>query len=112
MTKFYRNSFIGDLVACLQMRNRARICKSLRSPGIDSQRGAQPYLSYQPVRPRRLAESIPVLLIRSQIRKQKWGNASMLQGPVKSNEEGVEDLLMRETLQLEQLVNRDLPFLA
>jgi hypothetical protein len=43
-------------------KSRARICKSLRSPGIDSQPGRpvrQPYLAYQHVRINRLAESIP-----------------------------------------------------
>jgi hypothetical protein len=45
----------------------------LRSPGIDSQPGGpvrQPYLTYRPARLYRLAESIPGLLKRLQIRAQ------------------------------------------
>jgi hypothetical protein len=45
----------------------------LRSPGIGSRSwraGKQPYLSYRPARLHRLAESIPGLLKRSQIRAQ------------------------------------------
>ncbi len=45
----------------------------LRSPGIDSQPGepvCKPYLMYRPTWPHRLAESIPGLLKRLQIRVQ------------------------------------------
>ncbi len=46
----------------LTLYPRARICKPLRSPGIDSQSGGpvrQPYLTYRPARLHRLAKSIP-----------------------------------------------------
>ncbi len=52
---------------------RARICKPFKEPGIDSQPGGtvrQPYLLYQLVRLHRLAESIPRLLKRLQMRAQ------------------------------------------
>jgi hypothetical protein len=52
---------------------RARICKSFKEPGIDSQPGRpvrQPYLLYRLARLHRLAESIPGLLKRLQIRAQ------------------------------------------
>ncbi len=49
----------------------------LRSPGIDSQPGGpirQPYLTYQPARLHRLAESIPGLLERLEIRDTGSGS--------------------------------------
>ena len=52
---------------------RARICKPFKEPGIDSQPGGpvrQPYLLYRLARLHRLAESIPGLLKRLQIRAQ------------------------------------------
>ena len=52
---------------------RARICKPFKKHGIDSQPGGpvrQPYLLYRLVRLHRLAESIPGLLKRLQIRAQ------------------------------------------
>ncbi len=52
---------------------RARICKPFKEPGIDSQsRGPvrQPYLLYRLNRLHRLAESIPWLFKRLQIRAQ------------------------------------------
>ncbi len=54
---------------------RARICKPFKGPGIDSQHGGPvrwPYLMYRPARSHRVAESIPGLLKRLQIRALKY----------------------------------------
>jgi hypothetical protein len=60
-------------IGLLYRPTRARICKTFKEPGIDSQPGGpvqQPYFLYQLARLHRLAESIPGLLKHLQIRAQ------------------------------------------